>query len=185
MTPPRRSSLSTRRDDVPPTESLQDLRTRMRAVNRAFPSGVAVVSTLIHDKPHGLAVNAFSSVSLEPPLVLVCVNTAAQTHEHLYTGRFIGISFLAHDQAAVASVFAISGGDKFAGIGWHRGSTDAPLIDNAAGYLEAAVEQRHSAGTHTIFVGRVVEADATRRAPLIYLNGSFYDGAELPTRKLG
>lgn len=158
---------------------IQDLQARVRDVHRCFPSGVAVVTTSVDGEPYGLAVNAFSSVSLEPPLVLVCVKTTAQTHDHLYRGEHIGISFLAHDQVSVASVFATSGGDKFSQIAWHPGSTGVPVITGSSAYLETEIEQRLSAGTHTIFIGRVVDADAPARPPLVYYDGKFHDGAQL------
>jgi flavin reductase (DIM6/NTAB) family NADH-FMN oxidoreductase RutF len=156
-----------------------ELANRVKAVHRCFPSGVAVVTTALDDTPYGLAVNAFSSVSLEPPLVLVCVKTTAQTHDHLYRGEHIGINFLAHDQASVASVFATSGGDKFAELSWRAGTSGVPILDGVCAYLEIAIEQRLPAGTHTMFVGRVVEADATAHPPLVYFDGGFYDGARL------
>jgi flavin reductase (DIM6/NTAB) family NADH-FMN oxidoreductase RutF len=158
---------------------ISDLQSRVRDVHRCFPSGVAVVTTSVDGAPYGLAVNAFSSVSLEPPLVLVCVKTTAQTHDHLYRGEHIGISFLAHDQVSVASVFATSGGDKFSQIPWHAGSTGVPVITDSSAYLETEIEQRLSAGTHTIFIGRVVDADAPARPPLVYFDGKFHDGAQL------
>jgi flavin reductase (DIM6/NTAB) family NADH-FMN oxidoreductase RutF len=157
----------------------QDLEHRVREVHRCFPSGVAVVTTSVRGEPYGLAVNAFSSVSLEPPLVLVCVKTTAQTHDHVYQGENIGINFLAHDQVPVAQVFATSGGDKFSAVGWRPGRTGVPILEGVSAHLEVEIEQRVPAGTHTIFVGRVVEADAPARPPLVYFDGRFHDGGQL------
>lgn len=162
-------------------DSGEDLIERVKAVHRCFPSGVAVVTTCVEDRPYGLAVNAFSSVSLEPPLVLVCVKTTAQTHDHLYGGEHIGINFLAHDQKAIAAVFARSGGDKFAGLSWRAGTCGVPVLDGVSAHLEAAIEQRITAGTHTIFISRVLHADAPARPPLVYYDSSFFDGAQLVT----
>ena len=160
--------------------ALNDLEQRVLDVHRCFPSGVAVVTTAVEGEPYGLAINAFSSVSMEPPLVLVCVKTTAQTHEHLYRGEHLGINFLAHDQIEVASRFARSGGDKFAGLGWRAGGgCSVPVLDGVSAHLEVEIEQRLPAGTHTIFVGRVVDADAPARPPLVYFDGGFFDGAQL------
>lgn len=156
-----------------------ELIDRIRAVHRAFPSGVAIVTTSLDDEPLGLAVNAFSSVSLEPPLVLVCVKTTAQTHDHLYANDHLGVNFLAHDQGGIAMRFAQSGGDKFADLAWTPGIAGTPLITGAAGHFETTVEQRLRAGTHTIFIARVVDAVAGDRPPLLYHAGGFWDGAKL------
>jgi flavin reductase (DIM6/NTAB) family NADH-FMN oxidoreductase RutF len=161
------------------TDREQPLLDRVRAAHRCFASGVAVVTTLADGQPRGLAVNAFASVSLEPPVVLVCVKRTAQTHEHLYAGEHIGISFLAHDQAEVAAAFATSGGDKFVGVGWHAGASGVPLLDGAAAHLELEVEERVPVATHTVFLGRVVEAQAPARPPLVYVDGRFFDGSRL------
>jgi flavin reductase (DIM6/NTAB) family NADH-FMN oxidoreductase RutF len=112
-------------------------------------------------------------------LVLVCVKSTAQTHDHLYRPQHIGINFLAHDQIDIASVFAHSGGDKFARLAWHPGASGAPVLDQVSAHFEIAVEQRLPAGTHTIFIGRVIEAEATGRPPLAYFDGAFFDGDRL------
>lgn len=153
-----------------------DLQGRLRLAHRRFPTGVAVVTTAVDGAPYGLAVNAFTSVSMEPPLVLVCVNTTSQSHDHLYAGEHIGISFLAGDQEGLARVFARSGGEKFAELAWHPGGTGVPLIDGAAAQLEVAIEQRQRAGTHTIFIGEVIEALPSERSPLVYFDGRFFEG---------
>jgi flavin reductase (DIM6/NTAB) family NADH-FMN oxidoreductase RutF len=157
-----------------------ELADRVRAVHRSYATGVAVVTTHAGGAPFGLAVNAFSSVSLDPPTVLVCVATSAQTHEHLYGGEHIGVNLLAHDQIDVAGVFAKSGGDKFASIAWSPAAgSGVPVLDGVAAWLELAIEQRLAAGTHTIFLGRVIAAEAFDRPPLVYQAGSFFDGAKL------
>jgi flavin reductase (DIM6/NTAB) family NADH-FMN oxidoreductase RutF len=155
------------------------LRERVRSVHRRFPSGVAVVTTAVDGRPYGLAVNAFSSVSMEPPLVLVCVKNTAKTHEHLYRGERLGINFLAHDQRQLAERFATSGGNKFIGVAWRLGAAGVPMLEDVSAYLEVRIEQRLAAATHTIFLGEVLEADAPARPPLVFFEGAFFDGAEL------
>jgi flavin reductase (DIM6/NTAB) family NADH-FMN oxidoreductase RutF len=158
---------------------MDELADRVRAVHRSYATGVAVVTTHADGAPFGLAVNAFSSVSLEPPTVLVCVATAAQTHEHLYRGEHIGVNLLAHDQLDVARVFARSGGDKFASVAWAPGGSGVPVLDGVAAWLELAIEHRLAAGTHTIFLGRVIAAEASDRPSLVYQAGGFFDGGRL------
>jgi flavin reductase (DIM6/NTAB) family NADH-FMN oxidoreductase RutF len=151
----------------------------VKEVHRRYPTGVTIVTTCSDGKPYGLAVNAFSSLSLDPPLVLVCVASTSSTYPRLFDRDAIGINILAHDQAGVAATFARSGGDKFAGIEWRVGEHGAPVIAAVSAHLELRIETRIPAGTHTIFIGRVLDAAAADRPPLIYLGGSFYDGARL------
>lgn len=171
------------RDDagVAPTDddSPETLADRVRRVHRSYATGVAVVTTAVDGQPYGLAVNAFSSVSLDPPLVLVCVSTTAQTHEHLLRGEHVGINFLAHDQVDTANAFARSGGDKFATVAWRPGESGVPILDGVAAHLEFRIQQRVEAGTHTIFIGAVLDADAPARPPLVYYDGRYFDGARL------
>lgn len=156
-----------------------DFHDRVRAAHRCYPTGVTIVTTCLDGTPYGLAVNAFSSVSMDPPRVLVCVKTSSQTHEHLVAGTHLGINFLSHGQYDIASVFATSGGDKFAQLGWRAGIHGVPFIDGASAGLEVEIEQRLPATTHTIFIGRVVNAEVSGTAPLIYHDGAFFDGSRL------
>lgn len=151
----------------------------VRAVHRRYPTGVAVVTTTQAGVPYGLAVNAFSSVSLDPPSVLVCVNSSAQSHPHLYAGEHIGINFLAHDQAEIATVFARSGGEKFRDLSWHAGAHGVPILDRGCAHLEVRIDQRVTVSTHTIFIGQVRAATDGDRPPLVYLGGAFFDGSAL------
>jgi len=156
-----------------------DLQLRVRDAHRSFPTGVTVVAALAGGKPVGLAVNAFSSVSMEPPLVLVCVNSGSQSHAALWASRHLGISILGHDQKSVATAFAKSGGDKFRDVDWHAGACGVPMLDGASASFEVRVEERIVAGTHTIFLAQVIGVEATEKAPLLYSAGGFFDGARL------
>lgn len=155
------------------------LDARVRAVHRRFPTGVTIVTTCVGEQPFGLAVNAFSSVSLTPPRVLVCVARSSKTHPRLLEGEHLGVNILAADQAAIAAVFATSGGDKFASLSWHAGASGVPLLDGVAASFEVQVTERIPAHTHTIFLGDVVNASAHDRAPLVYLAGGLFDGGRL------
>ena len=124
---------------------------------------MAVVTTAEDGAPYGLACNAFSSVSLDPPLVLVCVNTSSQTHEHLHRGLHLGINFLAHDQIEVANRFAKSGGDKFSDTEWSPGQTGVPVLHGVSSHVETEINDRIPAGTHTIYIDEIVDAQALGR----------------------
>lgn len=146
----------------------------MRAVHRRFPTGVTVVATVNEGSPFGLAVNAFSSISLEPPLVLVCISATAQTYPKLFENDMIAVSILAEDQSEVASAFARSGGPKFEVSRWYAGENGAPVIEGAAAYLEGTVVRRLPAYTHTIFIVDVTKACDEGKPPLVYLDGAFF-----------
>jgi len=157
----------------------RDLVARVKEVHRGVATGVTIVTVAVDGRPYGLAVNAFSSVSLEPPAVLACVAKSSLTHRHLVECQHVGINVLAHDQTEVALAFARSGGDKFVDLDWYEGSFGVPLIAGSAGHLEVEIDQRLDAYTHTIFVGRVLKAAAHARPPLLYVNGNLIDSAEI------
>lgn len=146
-------------------------------VHRRFATGATVVTTSALDDPRGLAVNAFASISLDPPLILVCVAGRANTHERLFLSDHFAVNILAHDQQSVARRFATSGGDKFSDLEWREGTHGSPLLEGVAAWLEASIEKRIRAYTHTIFIGRVLDASFSDRPPLLYLGGRFFDGS--------
>ncbi len=155
----------------------------LRAVHRKFPTGVTIVTTLEGNAPIGLAVNAFSSVSLDPPLVLFCVGKSALTYPRLFAGDAVGLNILARDQRAVAERFAVSGGDKFERVKWTVGANGAPLLSECAARLEGVIETRIAAPTHTIFITRVTGAEALDREPLLYLGGTYFDSGDLTSAR--
>ncbi len=161
-------------------EGRQELDDAMlRQVHGTFVTGVTVVTTMDDGLPKGLAVSAFSSLSLSPPMILVCVARTSQSHPSLMRAEAFGVSILGAHQADVAQAFARSGGDKFAGLRWHCGDMGVPIIDDCSGFFEARVRERIESKTHTVFVGDVVRAGASGRLPLVYLGGTLYDPAGL------
>ncbi|WP_371795111.1 flavin reductase family protein [Streptomyces sp. NBC_01718] len=151
----------------------------LKGVHRTFVTGVTVVTTQHEGTPRGLAVNAFSSISLDPPLVLVCVQKTSSTYESLFGSRHLAINILAADQLDVAQTFASKSQDKFATIRWHSGEHGSPVIDGASAHLEAEICERLQTSTHTVFIARVLDAQHSDRAPLVYSAGGFYDGGRL------
>lgn len=146
----------------------------VRQFHRRFATGVTVVTAIHEGEPRGLAVNAFASVSLEPPVVMVCVANQAATAPALHETDQIAVNMLAAGQDETARRFASSGGDKFARLDWSPGATGAPLLAGVTAHLEAAIERRIPAYTHTIFLARVLDAVAHDRPPMIYLDGRFF-----------
>lgn len=144
-----------------------------REVLAQWPSGVTVVTTVAADGTrHGMTASSFSSVSLNPPLVSVCLDRRLRTHELISSSGVFGVNIMAKDQAEVARRFAgmvKDCADRFAGESWTTAETGAPLLDSALGWLDCRVVHAHPGGDHTIFVGEVVAGHAARRsAPLLF-----------------
>jgi flavin reductase (DIM6/NTAB) family NADH-FMN oxidoreductase RutF len=160
------------------TQTGPDLDT-MKQVNRQFISGVTVVTVIDNGMPRGLAVNAFSSVSLDPPTVMVAVQRTSSTHDCLYRAKYLAINILSTDQLDVVGVFATKAEDKFAGLDWEPGPFGSPLIERSGAQMEAEIRERLQASTHTLFVCRVVHATVDDRHPMVYSAGKFFDGGAL------
>ncbi|HEX9106108.1 MAG TPA: flavin reductase family protein [Longimicrobiales bacterium] len=145
-----------------------------RRIMGHWSTGVAVVATRRGPRPWGLTANAFASVSLQPPLVLVCVDSGADTHDPLRDAGLFAVSILAADQERLARRFAASDvEDKFEGVAWREEATGAPVLEGAVAWLDCRLWAHYPAGDHTIFVGEVVAGDAAERAPLLYFRGGY------------
>ena len=151
----------------------------MKGFNRQFITGVTVVTTNDGDQPKGLAVNAYASISVDPPLVMVCVQRTSSTYPALFKATHLGINILSNEQKNVVSVFAGKADDKFASTNWEPGPHGSPLINGSAAMLEAEIRERFQSKTHTVLICRVRHADVGDSAPMVYAAGKFYDGAEL------
>ncbi|CAL9560094.1 FMN reductase (NADH) RutF [Streptomyces sp. enrichment culture] len=147
----------------------------MRQVMSSFCTGVAVVTATGDDgEPAGMAVQSFASLSLDPPLVCFApARTSTSWPRIRAAGRF-AVNILAEDQTALSRSFAVSGGDKFAGVAWHPGGNGAPLLDGALATVECAVESELPGGDHTIAVGRVTALHRPREVgPLLYFRRTY------------
>ena len=145
-----------------------------RRVLGHFAAGVTIVTTVGDDgTPYGLTATAFTSVSLDPPLVLVCVDKRAESHPHFHTSRVFAVNFLATDHEHLSRRFAVSGGDKFGDLSVSTGLTGAPILRDALGYLECRTVEIIEGGDHTIFLGQVEAADAREGEPLLYFRGGY------------
>ncbi len=151
----------------------------MKAFNRQFITGVTVVTTKEGDIPKGLAANSYCSVSLDPPLVLVCVQKSSSTYPALFSSSHLGINILGTEQTDTVKVFASKTPDKFAELDWHEGPQGSPLLHGSAASLEAEIQERFQAKTHTVFICRVRHAEIGNTAPIVYKAGHFFDGATL------
>lgn len=146
----------------------------MRTVLGHFCTGVAVITGHDGERPMGFACQSVTSVSLDPPYVSFCpAHTSASWPAIRATGRLC-INILSDDQHEVCAQFAVSGGDKFAGVGWSRGSNGAPVLAGALATVEADLEFEHGAGDHTIVIAHVTGLRASEgRRPLLFYRGGY------------
>lgn len=167
-------------ESSPLTTTEESLGEIVRGVHGRYPTGVTVVTVASPEgKPYGLAVNAFASISLEPPLLMVAIKATSSSYPWLFAADHLGVNILSTHQTSIVRRFAVSGGDKFAEIPWHPGQTGSPIIDGVTGSFELDVKYKIPAYTHTIFIGEVVAATYTDDPALIYLGGKFFQGDTL------
>ena len=149
----------------------------LRAVMRHWATGVTILTARDGAQAHGMTVNSFTSVSLNPPLVLVCLERTAVTHGLVERSRAFAISFLGESQRALSDLFsrpATETGDRLAGLATHTAVTGAPILSDNIGALDCVVVAAHPAGTHTIFVAEVVAAQTQNSEnPLLYFDRSY------------
>ena len=145
-----------------------------RSVLGRFASGVTIV-TARDDAgvDHGMTVSAFCSLSLDPPLVLLCVDHAASMYELLLTHPRFGISILSSNQEAYSRRFADPDSDRFDGIAYSRGESGVVLLEESLAHLECRVTQHYEGGDHTIFIAEVEHAEPRDGRPLLYYRGGY------------
>jgi flavin reductase ActVB len=140
-----------------------------------FASGVTIVTARNESgAPWGFTASAFSSLSLEPPLVLVCLDKRADSHPVFASADYFAVSILTEGQDGLALKFATRGADKFGGLEVITGpATGLPLIPGALSHLECRIHDRLPGGDHTILVGEVLTASGNDQPPLLHYNRSF------------
>lgn len=144
-----------------------------RACGR-FTTGVAVAGVIDSSgHPHGLTINSFTSVSLEPPLVLICISHQAAAIAAFRDARTFGLSILEVGQADISERFARYSDDRFEGTAWHTGAHETPLVDGVIATMECRLERWFAAGDHDVFLGEVVRAELFPGEPLLYFSGDY------------
>jgi len=144
-----------------------------RRVVGHFASGVTVITTVDNALRYGTTASAFSSLSVEPPMLLVALNRTSETGAAVATAGRFAVNILAEDQEEVALRFARKGSSKFDGVPVSVGHGGLPLIDGALATLQCHVTSQASGGTHTVFLAEVVHAQSTAGTPLAYWRGRF------------
>jgi flavin reductase (DIM6/NTAB) family NADH-FMN oxidoreductase RutF len=146
----------------------------LRRVYGAYPTGVAVVAGLAGGRPAGIAASSFVPVSLDPPLVSVCVAHTSTTWPLLRELPRIGISVLGAHQEEVGRRLGARSGDRFAGVEWRSTPGGGVLVEGAAAWYECTIEQRVRSGDHDIVVFRVHDLDAAPDVPPLVFHASAF-----------
>lgn len=145
-----------------------------RAALSRFPSGVTVITLKDGEgNMHGITVSAFSSVSLNPPLILVCIDNEAGSHYAFHEGKRFVVNILSEEQTEYSIQFASQLPDKFLNIHHHEGLEGIPVLKNALVNLECRLVQHFVAGDHTIFIGEVERTHISEGNPLVYYMGDY------------
>lgn len=150
-----------------------DPRDLRRAMGQ-FATGVTVITTMAGEAPVGVTANSFTSVSLDPPLVLFCLGKSLGCLDAFEAADRFVINVLKSDQQAVSNRFATKGIDRFEDTSWQRSETNVPVLDDALASIECARHAMFDGGDHAIFVGAVLRARyAPGHAPLVYFSGDY------------
>jgi flavin reductase (DIM6/NTAB) family NADH-FMN oxidoreductase RutF len=149
-----------------------------RAALGAFATGVTVLTTQGSEHAYGLTANAFSSVSLDPPLVLVCVNTGSRGSESIQQNGVFAVNILSAEQEPFSRYFASKdrprGDEAFSQIPHRTEATGSPILNGVAAYLDCRVAASHLVGDHTIFIGEVLALGvAANTRPLLFHHGQY------------
>jgi flavin reductase (DIM6/NTAB) family NADH-FMN oxidoreductase RutF len=149
-----------------------------RSTVGAFATGVTVVTTRGEEHAYGMTANAFSSVSLDPPLILVCVISPSEGADHITRNRVFAVNILGEDQEPLSRYFASrdrpKGRDAFRDVPHRLGASGSPLLEGSAAFLDCRLHAAHEAGDHLIFIGEVLEIDvADGKAPLVFHGGGY------------
>ena len=149
-------------------------KNELRRVMGHFPTGVTVITTFSKAGVlHGLTANSFTSVSLVPPLVLVCVDNRAESKPCFEETKCFTVNFLAEEQEDLSRRFATSGIKKFEGVSYRLGANQAPILNGVLAYMECKVVAAYDGGDHTIYLGEIEQAETREAKPLVFYRGGY------------
>lgn len=162
-------------NQVQPGAPDESFERRFRDVLAHFATGVAVVTALEGERPLGMTVQSFCSLSLAPPLILLCPSLTSATWPAISRAGRLCINLLAEGQAAMARQFALSGADKYRGISWEPSpETGSPILVEGLAWIDCEIEHEYPGGDHRVVVCRVLDLQArSQRAPLVFFQSGF------------
>jgi len=147
---------------------------------KMWASGIAVVTANSEQGEQGMTVTSFTSVSMDPPQILVCINENAETGAAMSQGEQFAVNILSSEQEQVSNEFA--GGssmqERFANVGWKKGELGLPLLDGALVGLECTLVEKVKAGSHWVMIGEVQSTQVNPANPVLYFNGGYARTAE-------
>jgi flavin reductase (DIM6/NTAB) family NADH-FMN oxidoreductase RutF len=150
--------------------------TAFRHAMRHVPTGVTVVTSLKDGEPRGITVNAFASVSLDPPSLLICVNREARSYLFISSSRIFCVNVLAGEQRGLAEHFSGRVRERqFVDVDYTIDTTGAPVLRGTIAHFDCELAHEYQVGSHSIFIGRVLACSARSGSPLGYFNGGFHD----------
>jgi len=139
-----------------------------------FATGVTVLTTRdAQGRPYGLTANAVTSLSLEPPLLIICIDKRAETHPHFFDSRCFVVNILAEDQAELSIHFAKSGGEKFGALPFITNRDGVPVLEGTLAHVECRIVETHEGGDHVIHIGEVQHAEVRGGRPLLFFQGKY------------
>jgi flavin reductase (DIM6/NTAB) family NADH-FMN oxidoreductase RutF len=150
----------------------------------SFATGVTIITVDMDGEVHGMTANALASVSLEPPLLLVCVDHSARTHAHLHARKRFGVNILADGQRSISEYYARTVEEQVegeSGAGFDRTGHGTPVLQGALTFLECRLQWTHDAGDHTIFIAEVEDVVVRSGEPLVFFRSKYRRvGEEVP-----
>jgi flavin reductase (DIM6/NTAB) family NADH-FMN oxidoreductase RutF len=152
--------------------------TEFRRAMGCFATGVTIITVDLEGEVHGMTANAFASVSLDPMLVLVCVDHTTRTHAHMHAKKRFGINVLSEDQRAISEYYARperthEQAEAEAGARFDRTQHGTPMLQGALAYLECRLHSAQDAGDHTIFIAEVEQVVVSENEPLLFYRGKY------------
>jgi flavin reductase (DIM6/NTAB) family NADH-FMN oxidoreductase RutF len=149
-------------------------KNELRRIMGHFATGVTVITTIDKDgQPYGLTANALTSVSLDPPLLLICVDKKAESYPYFEESKVFTVNILAEGQESLSRRFAVSGGDKFKGVAYRNGANGAPILEGALAYIECKLYGSFEGGDHTVYLGEIEQAETVETKPLVFFRGGY------------
>ena len=144
-----------------------------RKIMGQFATGVTVASTCVDGETWGMTANAVTSLSLDPPLVLVAVARESQTHEKFKTAGCFALNILNDSQQEISDRFAFVGPKDFSGLDFKTAETGAPILKDSLGWVDCQLTEIVSGGDHDIFVGQIVAGEVGAGQPLLFYSGKY------------
>ena len=157
-----------------PEELLVPDDKQFRNVLGHFATGVTIITAMDGEEPVGIAANSFTSLSLDPPLILFCVAHTSSTWPRIEAAGTFAVNILGEDHEDLSNLFAKKGADRFSQTPWRIGVSGAPVLEDAIAYIDCEFEAEYPGGDHKIVVGRVIDLDMREGArPLLFFKGGY------------